>query len=415
MPPSGNDQSNDKAIPARAAALRAAADRCVACGLCLPHCPTYSDSLNENESPRGRIALLRATAEGVLKATPTVVAHIDRCLGCLACESVCPSRVEYATILKEGRALLAREGATSWRAWLRRTLIRSVDLPGAIATTYAAARLISRLPWPHTRRGPQATALRGLPARPRPPLAPTEEADHADVALFLGCTADLDRATLNAAIRVLQASGQRVHIPRDQGCCGALAAHAGLADRAHRQALRNLRAFRGPAPALVAIASGCAAELRDYDPDTFARFPEVFDIHRYLVEKTDLDRLKLRPWPRTIAVHDPCSLRNALKGERFVYELLKRIPGVRIIELPGNGTCCGAAGDYFLREPKRAQALAATKAAAAAASGADIIVSANIGCALHLSAQLAQAECALPVLHPLLVLDQQLPPSPNAC
>ncbi len=402
-------------MPAPIDALRAAADRCVACGLCLPHCPTYGDSLNENESPRGRIALLRATAEGALQATPAVVAHIDRCLGCLACEAVCPSHVNYAAILRDGRALLAREVTPSRRAWLRRLLIRSVDRPGAIAAAYAAARLISRLPIPRAWRGPLATVLRGLPARARPPLACTEEVDHANVALFLGCTADLDRATLNAAIRVLRATGQAVDIPRTQGCCGALAAHAGLADQAHHQALRNLRAFEGRAPALVAIASGCAAQLRDYDPAAGARFPQVFDIHRYLVERTDLDRLRLLPRRQTIAVHDPCSLRNALKGERYVYELLARIPGARVLALPGNGTCCGAAGDYFLREPARAQALVAAKAAAAAASGADIIVSANIGCALHLSASLARAGCTLPVLHPLVVLDQQLPPSQDAC
>ncbi len=415
MPPSDNDRSNDKALAALAGALRSATDRCVACGLCLPHCPTYGASLNENESPRGRIALLRATAEGTLKATPTVVAHIDRCLGCLACESVCPSHVEYASILKNGRALLVREAPTSWRASLRRRLIRGVDLRGAVTVAYAAARLLARLPWPRARRGPLATVLQGLPARPRPALVRTNDADGACVALFLGCTAGLDRPTLNAAIRILRATGQRVHVPREQACCGALATHAGLTDIADRQRLRNLRAFEGRAPALVSIASGCAAELRSYGPAGLDRFPEVFDIHRYLVERSDLGRLKLAPRRQTIAVHDPCSLRNSLKGERFVYELLARIPGVRIIELPGNGTCCGAAGDYFLREPGHAQALAATKAAAAAASEADIIVSANIGCALHLSAALSRAGCALPVLHPLLVLDQQLPPSQDAC
>ncbi len=414
MPPSNNDQSSDKPMPARADPLRAAADRCVACGLCLPHCPTYSDSLNENESPRGRIALLRATAEGALQATAAVAAHVDRCLGCLACEAVCPSHVDYAAILKDGRALLAREGPTSWRTWLRNVLIRSVEVRGAVAVAYAVARLISRLPWPRASQWPLATVLRGLPARPRPSMVRPEDTDQADVALFLGCTADLDRATLNAAIRVLQATGKRVHIPGDQGCCAALASHAGLADLACRQRLRNLRAFEGKAPALVSVTSGCAAELEDYDPAGFDRFPEVFDIHRYLVEKTDLDRLMLTPRRQTIAVHEPCSLRNALRGGRFVYELLARIPGARIIELPGNGICCGAAGDYFLREPGRADALAAAKATAVAESGADIVVSANIGCALHLSAALARAGRALPVLHPLLVLGQQLPASRGA-
>lgn len=412
MPLSPNHQSGGKPAPALATAIRIASDRCVACGLCLPHCPTYQDSLNENESPRGRIALLRAAAEGGLPVTPALAAHIDHCLGCLACEKACPSQVRYGALLKDGRALLAQKTAKTWRSRWHRALIRAVDLPGAVALAYAAARFAGSIPWPGSLRSRLGN---GLPARARPALVETDEAQAADVALFRGCTADLDRETLNAAIRILHMTGQRVHVPRAQGCCGALATHAGFADIGRSQRRRNRRAFGGAAPALVSIASGCAAELQGYDPEPGDRFPPVFDIHRYLAEKTDLDRLTLAPLPQTIAVHDPCSLRNVLNAQGFVYDLLGRIPEARVVALPGNGVCCGAAGDYFLREPGRARSLAAAKAAAVAEVGADIVVSANIGCALHLSAALAEHGSPVPVRHPLLVLAQQLPPSGDPC
>ncbi|WP_298136716.1 (Fe-S)-binding protein [Acidiferrobacter sp.] len=406
----------DGAPSALAAAIHDASDRCVACGLCLPHCPTYRDSLNENESPRGRISLLAAAARGTLPVTSALSTHIDHCLGCLACEKVCPSHVPYGALLRNGRAWLNQNHPGTWRRRLYRSLIRGVDVPGAMAMAYGVARLIGSLP-PGSRaaRTGLGSAVHGLPARPRPALADPGDGRAADVALFRGCTADLDRPALNAAIRILRAAGQRVSIPRAQGCCGALAAHAGFADIACRQRLRNNEAFEAAAPALVSVASGCAAELRHDHPRPGAGFPAVYDVHRYLVEKTDLARLALAPLPRTLAVHDPCSLRNALGGERFVYEVLARIPEIRLVELPGNAVCCGAAGDYFLREPARAQALARSKADAAREAGADMVVSANIGCALHLSAALARQGSPIPVHHPLWVVARQLPPARDPC
>jgi len=387
----------------------------VACGICLPHCPTYLQSLNENESPRGRIALLRACAEGILPVSATLIAHIDHCLGCQACEAACPSGVPYGALLEDGRSLLLSDHPRGLQTRLYRALIQVTRAPRLIAYSYQLARLaatLKLLPFLGRRLG---TALKDLPPRPlmrwrRPPLA---KPGPADVSLFLGCTAGLDGEALDATIRILQALGQSVQIPPGQGCCGALAHHAGFTDIAAHLRRRNLGAFGHSTAPIIAIASGCTAALEKYDPTNEGTLPPVFDIHRFLVEKTAFERLTLAPLHQTLAVHEPCSLRNALKGGSYVYRLLERIPGARIVPSPNNGVCCGAAGDYFLREPRNAQRLGDAKAAALAQLRPDIVVSANIGCALHLSAALKRHRLSIPVVHPLVVLAQQLLPTPQ--
>ncbi len=393
--------------------IRAGADRCVACGLCLPHCPTYRDSLNENESPRGRVALLRAGAEGRLPLNDRLADHIDGCLGCRACEAVCPSTVPYGALLKNGRALLAEARPPTPGDRLRRLLIRTSRWPRAFGFAYRLARRLAQLPT-GAGAGP-LMALRHAPTRARAPIPRGDTEGPFDVGLFLGCTADLDAPALNAAARILKATGLRVQVAARQECCGALASHAGHADLAATAQDRNRRAFAGGPPALVSLNSACVSELADYDRDRDQGFPAVFDIHRFLVEKAPLDRLALRPLARTIAIHEPCTLRNSLHGAGFVWELLAHIPGVRLIAASGNAVCCGAAGDFFLRRPRLAVVLGDDAVRAVAACRPDILVSSNIGCALHLAAALGRQGLALPVVHPLLVLAGQLPPSDDAC
>lgn len=348
-------------------------------------------------------------ADGQLLVSPGLTSHIDRCLGCQACEAACPSGVSYRALLQDGRALLHE--AKGARVSLYHILLQGTRSRTLVGLSYRLTRTLDRLRLLGIFGKRRAQALKGLPARP-PASRSVPVVDRArapTLSLFLGCTADLDRATIAAAVTILEALGQTVDIPKTQGCCGALARHAGATALGSHQEHRNRRAFGATTP-VVAITSGCAAALSHYDHDVERPFPPVYDIHRFLVEKTPLKDLALRPLSQTVAIHEPCSLRYDLKGSVYVRRLLEHIPGITLVSAPGNETCCGAAGDYFLREPERAQALSDTKAKAFIQQGLDLIVSANIGCVLHLSAALARQGHNIPIVHPLLVLAQQLPP-----
>ncbi len=354
---------------------------------------------------------MRACAQGTLPASLRLVAHIDHCLGCQACEAVCPSQVPYARLLQDGRALLRAKTRPGLRARLARLLVRATNSPALVLWGYRLARIAQALGLLPLLGEPLATGLRDLPSRARVRPMRTTLTHGPAAALFTGCTADLDRETLNAALRLLAAVGEPVNLPPSQGCCGALARHAGWADIAARQEHRNREAFAG-ASAVITTASGCAAALRLADRE--GPFPPVFDIHRYLLAKTAIAEVRFRPWAGTIAVHSPCSLRNALRGAQDVPALLALIPEARIVPLAQSG-CCGAAGDHFLREPARAQALADKTLAELATLKPDIVVSANIGCALHLAAALRRQGHDLPIVHPLLVLARQLPSPDGPC
>ena len=375
------------------------ADRCVKCGLCLPHCPTYGLAAVEGESPRGRIALLQGLATGRLDAHPGLVEHLDRCLGCRACETACPADVPYGELIDAGRALLVQRGARATP--LRRTLaallrrprlfafaVRLIRLPGA----RRVARGLGNLP----RRAAEL-----LPADARSPRWPaaTAPATRGAVQLFVGCVGRaVDGRALEDVRHALEAAGYAVEIPRGQGCCGAIDLHAGRPALAAHSARRNLAAFAGPAP-VVACASGCAAALLEYARVAGA---EGAGLARRVVEPAELlaeAELPLRPGPyRDIALHVPCTQRHVTGGADATRRLLARLPGVRVRELPPG--CCGAAGENFLSHPGMADALVAPLVAQLRSSPPGAVVTSNIGCALHLGAALRRAGLDLPVLHP---------------
>lgn len=368
------------------AALVALADRCVQCGLCLPHCPTYRLDQTEAESPRGRIAYIKAVAQGRLAPTAAGDSHLDHCLGCRRCEPACPAGVSYGELLLGARAAQARRHPPAARVRMAGWLLARPPLLGRLMDLQRVAG--HWLP----------AALRpAIPPAPAPAALPPEPAAAtARVALFAGCVADRHESGSRAALaKLLGAAGVAVVLPAGQGCCGAAAAHAGDTATATRLGVANRAAFAG-ANAVLCLASGCHDSLAR----SLAGEAPVQDA----LDRLDAlgDALHFRRSDRRVALHLPCTQRSVVRSEGALRRLLARVPGLDLVELPDTG-CCGAAGLHQVAEPARANALRAPLLAALAASGASELLSANIGCRLHLA-----DGAIMPVRHPIDFLAEHL-------
>jgi glycolate oxidase iron-sulfur subunit len=395
-------------------------DRCVMCGLCLPHCPTYALTRQEGDSPRGRISLMQALASGQLKADDHVAAHLDGCLGCRACEAMCPSGVPFGRLMDEGReVLLEMRGKRAGLPALASPLLRAGGAGRAAASVlhfYQRSGIhgaLSRLPAlarGDLGRGMSLLPRKATPAAPRGVHHPAGKA-RGRVQVFIGCTgAAFEGGSLGAARDLLLALGYQVEFPGGQGCCGALDRHAGRTRKARTEAGRNLDAFGGSDVPVIVLNSGCRAQLREYPelmpearPDTgstggrvsaFAQ--RVTDLCGFLLEQ-DLEALDLVDHPVTVAVHLPCTLRNVLREHGALLEVLHRLPGVRVLELEGNERCCGAAGEHMITHPQMADALLQPKISSLEDLGADAVITGNIGCSLHFQAGLRRQGIRVPV------------------
>lgn len=419
------------------ARLLSQADQCVKCGLCLPHCPTYVKTLDENESPRGRIALLQGLASQSLPASAKLAAHLEHCLGCRACEAVCPSRVAYGHISDEGRTLLAAQrpppagrrlglALLTRRRWLHAAarVLRVYERSGLrrLARGTGLLRLLGLGRRPGRRLSDWDAQLPSLPPVHRwQEHYPAQGRVRGTVALFTGCIASIvDEPTLRAAVRTLTAIGYNVVVPNTQTCCGALHQHSGDIETALDMARKNIHAFADENfEAVISCASGCGAQLSEYgsldwDESDVALREAAATLGR---RTTDISAfLADQEWPTApralnahVAVHDPCSLRNVLRAQDSVYRLLGRIPELTVSALPGNARCCGSAGTYMLTEPEMADSLRREKLDAITASAPDVVVTSNIGCAMHLANGLRSRAGNKPeILHPITLLERQL-------
>ncbi|MDR2220303.1 MAG: (Fe-S)-binding protein [Methylobacillus sp.] len=378
------------------------ADRCVVCGLCLPYCPTYRKTQSETDSPRGRIQLIKAVAEGKLPASPRFAQHIDLCLSCRACEIACPNSVRYGAIADHARALIADPPNQKQRVldWILEHRFAT-----AIAGRIARFAQISGL------RGIAMNMFSALkPAEsllpeilPQESWKPCYPADNAkgEVALFLGCVSSVaEPDTLRAAIYVLNHFGYTVRVPQNQSCCGGIARQSGDAAMSTRLLQKNALAFDHDLP-VITIASGCGCGLRDHMGN------RVTDISAFLAD-ADWGDVKPEPYTGMIHVHDSCTLKNAMRQHGEVYTVLKRIPQADVRPLPGNEQCCGGAGTYMLTQPVMARVLRDDKISACAESGVKLLATSNIGCALHLAAGLREAGMPVEIAHPVVILAKQL-------
>jgi glycolate oxidase iron-sulfur subunit len=376
---------------------------CVHCGFCLPACPTYQVLGEEMDSPRGRILLMKHALEGTVRdgdAAP----FIDRCLGCLACETACPSGVRYRDLIVPYRARAMERtmsrGARAMRGLLLAPLERP-DLFRRLAPIAGAARLVRRV-LPVSLRA----ALSLLPARlPRAePLTPRVAATpprRARVALLAGCVQRVLRPSIAAAAcRLLSANGVEVVVPPDQGCCGALARHVGLEARADRLAAHNRRLVPSGVDAIITTAAGCGTEMKDLERGG----APVHDIAEFL------DRLGLRTplglaRPATVAYQDACHLAHGQGVRDAPRRLLRQVDGLALVESAEPELCCGSAGLYNLEHPDTAAVLGRRKAAALAATGADVIATGNIGCLAQLEVYVRESGRLVPVRHTIEILE----------
>ena len=376
---------------------------CVACGLCLPHCPTFRITGEESASPRGRINAMKAVADGIAPMDEEFRAYMDRCLVCRACEDVCPSHVPFGRLMEGARAQVepSRSAVSRTARWIgfhwilpHPSLIRIAAAVQPAVRPFLPTTLRALLP----RRG---HPLARLPAVTDP--SPGVER-RGTVALLAGCAQDRWFHEANrATIRVLARNGWRVEVPRDQACCGALAAHNGRLDVARRLVRRARHAFAG-ADVVVVNAAGCSAHLRDAG-ELLAGDPlPVRDLMVFLHE----EGLAVEPGPlrATVAYHDAC---HALRVQRIHAEpraVLARIPELRLVEIADGDRCCGAAGIYNVTQPELAGDLQRDKAEAIARTGATIVASANPGCTMQLAAGLRALGRDLEVVHPVELLDR---------
>jgi glycolate dehydrogenase iron-sulfur subunit len=370
---------------------------CVHCGFCLPTCPTYELWHEEMDSPRGRIYLMSALVDGTLELNDTVAQHFDRCLGCMACLTSCPSGVQYDRLIELARERVEDE--------VRRPV--SQRALRALAFAVLPRPKLMRAALPFSRFAP-FRAFRELAPPWREPVAPPRVTPaagrrRARVGLLTGCVQSVLFGEVNrATARVLAVHGYEVVAPYG-ACCGALALHAGRREDGLAMARRAAAAFAAAgADTLVTNAAGCGSHLKDAELDL-----AVADVSELLADAGDCEVARA-PLPLRVAFQDSCHLKHAQRITAQPRALLRSIPELELVEPVEQELCCGSAGIYNLVQADAARELGERKARNVAATAADVYASANPGCLLQVSAALRRAGSPLPALHPVELLDASL-------
>ncbi len=405
--------------------------RCVHCGFCLQHCPTYVATGLETESPRGRLYLMRALADGRIDLTANVLTHLEQCLLCRNCESVCPSGVPYGRIMQAQRAVIQEQRPQGRAERVLRWLVFRQLLPHP-GRLLAMGRLLRVYQRTGLQRFVRSTIGRLLPQSLRtmealmpalrdgayPPLglaAPARGARRGRVALLSGCVMpSFTPQTHAATVRVLTRNGFDVIVPEDQVCCGALHTHSGELAGAQELARRNIDTFLAEDfDAVLVNAAGCGAELKEYgellydDPDYAERSIEfsakVADVTEFLAR----EGLTAPPGPLSLRVtyQDSCHLAHAQRVTRAPRDLLRAIPGLDLVEMPHADQCCGGAGIYNIVHPELSSQILDAKMREVAVTGAAVVATANPGCMMQLEAGLVRHGITGRAVHVMEVLD----------
>ncbi len=407
-----------KCSPHISAASMQEALACVHCGLCTQYCPTYLVTGRETANPRGRLWTMRALGEGRLQPTPAVLAELDNCLVCRACESVCPSSVQYAHVIGSVRALTRKRGLA------RRLSFKVLESPALLRMVAALLRVWQRTPLHHMRAllprrlqhmeaclppVPAAAERQALPA-----LTASVGVRRGTVGLLEGCVMSVLFADVNRdTVKLLAHAGYEVRVPQGQGCCGALHEHDGDAAGARRLLQRNAAAFGAAMlDAIVMNSSGCGAAFHDATHHLGTAGADLqrlsVDALRFLLDHGE--QLRFHPYAGTVTWDAPCHLQHAQQETSAPLQLLRRVPGLHLVEMHDAALCCGAAGVYNLDHPQMSAAILAGKLDSLAATGATLLLSSNPGCLLQWRRGVAERGLPVEVQHPLTFLARLLRP-----
>jgi len=410
---------------------------CIHCGLCTSACPTYLETGNENDSPRGRIYLMRAVTDGRVDLSPKIERHLELCLDCRSCETACPSGVQYGRLIEPFRVSMQQQkqkisGKTDWfQKYILYGLfpyanrLRWALLPARMMQFLRIDRAMDAIGLTKLIPGKLGRMQRLLPTLSKrgpelPEFLPAIGEKRATVALFTGCVADAMFHHVHwATARVLQRNGCDVHIPKSQACCGAIHYHSGAAEPAMELARQNDHAFDiDGLDAVIVNVAGCGSMLKDYGhiaaellgPESadVARLDalalKMKDVSEFLFELGPIP--PLGKMPLTATYHDACHLAHAQQIRKQPRDLLNLIPGLTLVPLPESEICCGAAGSYNLTEPEMADQLGRRKVNHILETGADCVIMGNAGCSLQIQSMLKElGRRDIPVVHPMEVLD----------